>query len=659
MRGAEQDADVIRARVDPVHADPDSASGARVSGAAPAATGHHGRTGAGAVAAPEPGNTIPSRDADRRGVQRGVKRTGREVPSPASGATEVAPSGRSMLIAACLVCALVGTMLFARLGAVPLVNPDEGRNAQVASEMQRTGSWLIPTYNGATYLDKPAFFFRAAALCMSALGETETAARLPSALSALALAGLVFAFVRWRVGMRAAVIAVAVLVTTPIFVGFARIVIFDMMLTLCVVAAILCGFVAEERTARARTRWYLLSAASMGVATLVKGPVGFLLPLVVLATFHVVERRFDALRRLFSARNGLVFLAVVLPWFVGVSRLHPDFPHYGIVEESLRRFGTESFKRSRPFWFFLPVIVAGCMPWSALFPAAAVAAWRERASLTRTDRFLLVWVVAVTVFFSLSQSKLPGYILPAVVALAMLVARVLDAAVTRPEGITALWVRRSIAAVACTSLVVAGVLALESARPDTFAIPVGARPLLDDLLHPPWLAAVLGVCGLVLAALPWRGSVRTALVATVLFLPCVCAVGFTAAVRTFESHSTRVLARAIAARAPGIDVACLQSYPDGLGFYLQSTFPLFTRDGGELKSNYVLSVFGKQGPLPANMIPLSGVEGWLDARDRPVLLVGDQHQHDLLARLSLARGAEPVVLADEWSGALIQPAGAR
>ncbi len=560
-----------------------------------------------------------------------------------------------------LLLGLVGLMLFARLGALPLVNPDEGRNAQVASEMLRSGSWLIPTYNGATYLDKPAFFFRAVALSLSALGESEAAARLPSALSALALAGVVFAFVRSRFGRRTAFMSVAVLVTTPLFVAFSRIVIFDMMLTLFVVSALVCGFVAEEHVGAKRTRWYALCAASMGFATLVKGPVGFLLPLVVLGSFHILERRFDALRRLASWRNAVLFFLIVLPWFLGVARLHPEFPRYGIVEESLRRFGTSAFKRTQPFWFFLPVIVAGCLPWSVLFPAGAWAAWRSRAHWTRTDRFLLVWVITVVVFFSISQSKLAGYVLPAVVGVSILVARAFGAALERPDGTAALWLRRSAAAAACTILLVAAAFAVEAVHPGFLASNIRWRQMSTVAPKVEWALPAIAcvLCGIMLAASAWRRRLVVAFVATVLFLPFVCALGFAAILPSFEDLSSRNLARAIDARDAGADVACLQSYPDGLGFYMQRTFPLFTADGGELKSNYVRYVFNGAGPKPTNMITLSEVGAWLDARTAPVLLVGDKHQRDLLESLAAPRGSRSVPLHGVWSGALIRPVGAR
>src|SRR5215468_5196405 len=160
--------------------------------------------------------------------------------------------------------------LFCRLGFLPLLAPDEGRNAEVAREMKDSGAWLIPTYNGADYLDKPAFFFKAVALSLAMFGNTETAARIPSAVAGVGLVLLIFAFCRKVHGTRCALLAAIVVATTPLYVANARTVIFDMMLALFVCGAIFAGYLAELSEGKARRNWYLVGAVSSGVATLVK-----------------------------------------------------------------------------------------------------------------------------------------------------------------------------------------------------------------------------------------------------------------------------------------------------------------------------------------------------------------------------------------------------
>ena len=149
----------------------------------------------------------------------------------------------------------------------------------------------MPTYNGLTYLDKPAFLFKAVAISYSLFGVSETSARLPSAFFATLLMAMLFAFCRREYPRsNTAALAVIITATSPLFIVFARHVIFDMTLAFFVCASIFCAYLAEQSVGKIRTQWYLLASASAGFATLVKGPIGFLIPLLVVTTFNLVER---------------------------------------------------------------------------------------------------------------------------------------------------------------------------------------------------------------------------------------------------------------------------------------------------------------------------------------------------------------------------------
>jgi len=148
--------------------------------------------------------------------------------------------------------AFAAACVFCGLGSWALLNPDEGRNAGVALEMQRAGAWLVPLYNGIPYLDKPAFYFRTVAISLAVFGRSETAARIPSALFGFALLAMVYAFCRREYGWRTGALAMTVLATTPMFIGLARMVIFDMALALAIWASLFAAFVAEEKSSAAR-----------------------------------------------------------------------------------------------------------------------------------------------------------------------------------------------------------------------------------------------------------------------------------------------------------------------------------------------------------------------------------------------------------------------
>jgi 4-amino-4-deoxy-L-arabinose transferase-like glycosyltransferase len=561
---------------------------------------------------------------------------------------------RRLLVLVFLVAAVC---CLARLGALPLIQPDEGRNAEVAREMKDAGAWLVPTYDGLPYLDKPAFYFRLVALSMSAFGESETAARLPAALFALGLIGLVWAFSRRAYGDRAGALAVLVVGTTPLVIAFARIVIFDMVLAFFVTAAILAGYVAEEKEGATRMRWYVLGAACSAVGTLIKGPVGFILPPLVLTVFNALDRRAAATKRLFAPLNLLVFFAIVLPWFLALAHRRPDFPYYGLVEESLHRFTSPQFHRTAPFWYYAPVIAAVFFPWSVLLPESIAAAWRTRERWLRADRLLVAWVVVAVLFFTVSRSKLPGYVLTAVVALGMLTARVLDLAFERPRGRSRGLVMRGTAALAVVATAGTILLAVAGTTPGGLPgllhIHSGEFARLAPATGP--LMWALAAVALAAALARQRGDLRLACAAFALPPLLLLSVAFGGAKAYAEAGSSRHLARSLPPLPPSVEVACLQCLPNGLPFYLRRTITIVTRDGSETTSNYAIFMLKHTTAWPSGVVRLTGLERWLAWRDRPVYLLADRGSRATLDSIAVTRRAIVVPVAPGWWGALIAP----
>jgi 4-amino-4-deoxy-L-arabinose transferase-like glycosyltransferase len=553
---------------------------------------------------------------------------------------------------------LAAVLFFARLGELPLIDPDEGRNAEVAREMAESGAWVVPVYNAIPYLDKPALYFRAVALSFSAFGRSEATARLPSALSAAALVVMMFAFCRREYGERAAALAVAVLATTPLVVGFGRLVIFDMPLALFTSGAILAGYLAEEREGPARRRWLLLGAASSAVATLIKGPVGFLVPGAVLAALSLVERRPRAILRMLAPVNLLLFLAIALPWFAALAYQHPDYVHYGLVEETMRRYLTTRFRRTEPIYYYAPILLVALYPWSALLPEAVVAAWRSRARWTRADRFFVAWAAMVVLFFSSSQSKRPGYILPGVIALAVLVGRLFDRAMARPEGWAARLILRGTVVVAILSAIAAGALSLNLAGPDRLQALLDFESNEFSRLQPDMgllVACLLGVAAAALGARLWR-DVRLAL--AVFALPAVLfvSIGFGTAARYAEASSSRAIARAISPLPPGAQVACLECFAVGLPFYVGHPVVYITERGrGGLTSNYVRYRLQRDASWPPVLVHLNDRKRWLESQTVPVYVLAKEHSRPLLDDIASARGVRVVALQPGWWGALVPP----
>jgi hypothetical protein len=532
--------------------------------------------------------------------------------------------------------AIVWTALFFQLGKLPLLQPDEGRNAEVAREMAVSGAWLSPSYNGIAYLDKPAFYFKTVALSLELLGDNEAAARLPSALFGLGLLGLVYGFCRHVHGPRCAILAVIIIATLPLYVINARTVIFDIALAAFVSAAIFAGYLAEMRTGTARRNWHLAGALAAGLATLVKGPVGFLIPGLVLLVFYRVAGIRGVGKRFFAPVNLLVFFGVTLPWFAGLSLQHPDFPHYGLVEESFHRFTTVQFHRTQPFYFYGLIIGLLFLPWSLILPEAAVTAWKQQWFKSPGDRLCLVWAVVVVIFFSLSKSKMPGYILSVTVAGGILVARLFEQALARPEGRAARIAGRGTVGFAGLCVLVAGTALFLSARMIGLARRLGlaeadARALGTHFI----LLALVLLAFASLAFLAWhRRDAGLAFITFALFPPLLFALNVAAIGVVFESKSARQLAHAMPVLSPQTEVLCWDCFPAGLPFYLQRTVTLATTDGRELTSNYILYRLRADSHWPAGVIPLQAVEQRVVTRDHPVYLLAhavDRGQVEALA----------------------------
>ncbi len=525
--------------------------------------------------------------------------------------------------------------------------------------MKESGAWLVPTYNGVDYLDKPAFYFKAVALSLAILGDNETAARIPSATFGVGLVVLVCTFCRKVHGTRCGLLAAIIVATTPLYFANSRTVIFDIALAFFVCSAIFAGYLAEETEGNARRIWYLLGAASAGFATLVKGPVGLLIPVLVLLVFNRIEGRNGAWKRLLAPLNLLVFFGLTLPWYVGVCLAHNDFLRYGLIEESFKRFtSAKELHRSEPIYFY-PLIIAGTFfPWSLLLPEAGLATWKERCTKNRADRLCLVWSLLVVVFFSISRSKLPGYILSVAIACGILVARVLHAALANPEGRPARLVRRTTVMFALVCLLVGMVAAMGASHIQIVANPLripiaDAERLRNEALPLAGLLGVFGVFGLVARYLR---SVPLCFLCLALFPPLCIHVNVGVLDVIFDAKSGRRIAGQLPTLSAGTELACLECFPNSLAFYLGRTATLVSRDGSELTSNYIIYSLKKDARWPKQIVPLADFGAWLGSRKTPVFLIVRQKDRHQLETIAAARSAIIQPLSPGyWSAQLPAP----
>ncbi|HZQ90588.1 MAG TPA: glycosyltransferase family 39 protein [Terriglobales bacterium] len=317
-------------------------------------------------------------------------------------------------------------------GAIGLAGADEPRYAQIAREMLARGEWIVPILNGQPWLEKPILYYWEAMLAYRLFGVSELAARLPSAISAAVMVFGVYLFVRgeavWRSegelqrsdspsGMDAALMTAS----TVAVIGFAHGAGTDMLLA----ANFTLGMLAWMAWRRHEKRtWLAAFYFFMALGMLAKGPVAPGLAAIIIVIFAVLRRERRLVWRTLWLPGIALFCAVALPWYSAVQARTGTFFRVFFLEHNLERFGTDLYRHSQPFWYYVPVLLLCLAPWTVFAVAAMVDAVKRRragapaapqAEAARDPELLLfVWALVPVVFFSLSKSKLPGYILPAV-----------------------------------------------------------------------------------------------------------------------------------------------------------------------------------------------------------------------------------------------------
>ena len=317
---------------------------------------------------------------------------------------------------------------FLTLGSLPLIDPDEGRYAEIPREMLERGDLITPTLNYVKYFEKPPLLYWMNAASIKLFGQSEFAARFPSALCGLLTVLATYVIARHLYGRRSALLAALILGTSAGFVMQSRIILTDMLLTFCLTAALGSFIVATLREGR-RSRplpWYLFYFFS-GLAVLAKGLIGMVFPAGIIFFYLLLGRRWHLLREMRLVTGLMLFCAVTVPWFVAVSLKNPEFAHFFFIREHFQRFTSTVHGRYQPFWYFVPVLLGTMLPWSFFIIGALGRAWRDRHhEEERPGLFLVIWTVLIFLFFSKSSSKLVPYILPIFPPLAILIARRFD-----------------------------------------------------------------------------------------------------------------------------------------------------------------------------------------------------------------------------------------
>ena len=466
-----------------------------------------------------------------------------------------------------------GLIWFSNLEYRKLVNPDEGRYAEIPREMVASGDWTTPRLNGIKYFEKPALQYWATAAAYSLFGEHEWTARLWSALTGFLGVLMVFFTGRRLFGAEAGWCAALVLGSSLLWVLIGHVNTLDMGVSFFLSAAV-CAFLLAQHDAadaRARTRWMLAAWAALALAVLSKGLIGLVLPGATLVLYILIERDWRLPGRLRLAAGIALMLALTLPWFIAVSRANPEFFHFFFIHEHFERFLTKEHGRYQPPYYFVPVLFAGTLPWTVTLVDALVRAWKRAPDKNfQAQRFLLLWAAVVFVFFSASGSKLVSYILPMFPALALLIGARLPQLGARALA----W--QTLAAALAGIVLLALLPGIE--RYASRQVPA---ELYRD--YAAWLlvAGVLEIVGAVAcASLAWRGRSAAALAVLAFAGLAFAQLALSGHESLSRANSAYHIAQKIKTELkPGMPFYSVDTYDQSLQFYLQrSTTMVAYRD---------------------------------------------------------------------------------
>ena len=349
--------------------------------------------------------------------------------------------------------AVVGICLFSHLGALGLVGPDEPRYVWIARAMAQTGDWVTPRLYGVPWFEKPVLYYWTAALGFDLHLPAEWAARLPSAFAALA-AALAIAWLGWKHYGSAqnhsdentastfvtspAVLAPLIFCTSVAAIGFARAATPDMLFSASITLAMACAASCMAQAGALRACKNVLPddgklplgtlalfGAFLGLGVLAKGPAAVILAGGAIGLWALATSRFRVALRLAHPMAIATFCVVALPWYILCARRNPDFLHVFILQHNFERYLTPMFQHKQPFWFFGPIALVALLPWTPFLLATLPEGRRIFSQNTWRNSpafFFTCWALFPILFFSLSQSKLPSYILPAIPPLALLLA---------------------------------------------------------------------------------------------------------------------------------------------------------------------------------------------------------------------------------------------
>jgi 4-amino-4-deoxy-L-arabinose transferase-like glycosyltransferase len=336
------------------------------------------------------------------------------------------PHKSQIYIDSFLILIIIGAFYALFLGTYALFTPDGARYCEIAREMAASRDYITPHLNHVLYFEKPILFYWLQAASIHFLGLSEWAMRFWNAF--FAVAGCLFTYIAGYklFNRKTGLFAAFILATNLLYFSMGHLISLDMTVTFFITISLysfILGTNTQNNSKRRLYMWLAAIAAALAVST--KGLIGIVLPLMIIGIWLLLLNEWRSVKKWFVPSSIIIFLLITLPWHILIQIKHPYFLHFYFIEQQLARYSSMIASRYDPFYYFIGILIIGFFPW-ILFLCQALyktwPKWSERKQY-KTEIFLLIWFIAIFLFFSFSESKLIPYILPIFPPLALMTGR--------------------------------------------------------------------------------------------------------------------------------------------------------------------------------------------------------------------------------------------